>query len=63
MLPGLEQLDAEKWVDRGKTLALEHGISRFTLIAGADGWDRTLHFVAEEVTPVLREQVEQARRG
>lgn len=62
MLPGLEQLDAEKWVARGKTLALEHGISRFTLIPGIDGWDGTLHFVAEEVAPKLRERVSRERR-
>lgn len=62
MLPGLEQLDIEKWVARGTILALEHGISRFTVIEAADDWDRTLHFVAEEVAPRLREWVSRERR-
>jgi alkanesulfonate monooxygenase SsuD/methylene tetrahydromethanopterin reductase-like flavin-dependent oxidoreductase (luciferase family) len=61
MLPGLEQLDAEAWIARAMTLALDHGISRFTLNSVAGDWDRILHFVAEEVAPVLREQVAQAR--
>ncbi|MEP6775662.1 MAG: LLM class flavin-dependent oxidoreductase [Chloroflexota bacterium] len=62
MLPGLEQLDAEKWVARGTILALDHGISRFTVIEAAGDWDRLLHFVAEEVAPRLRERVSRERR-
>jgi alkanesulfonate monooxygenase SsuD/methylene tetrahydromethanopterin reductase-like flavin-dependent oxidoreductase (luciferase family) len=62
MLPGLEQLDAQQWVAHGKTLALDHGISRFSLIPAAGDWDTTLHFVAEEVAPALREQVARERR-
>jgi alkanesulfonate monooxygenase SsuD/methylene tetrahydromethanopterin reductase-like flavin-dependent oxidoreductase (luciferase family) len=62
MLPGLEQLDAEKWVARGTILALDHGISRFTVIEATGDWDHMLHFVAEEVAPRLRETVSRERR-
>lgn len=56
-----ETLHAQVWIDRGTQLALEYGVSRFWVVPIEGSWDHTLHFIAEEVAPAVREAVERAR--
>jgi alkanesulfonate monooxygenase SsuD/methylene tetrahydromethanopterin reductase-like flavin-dependent oxidoreductase (luciferase family) len=61
--PGPEMLNAQEWIERGTRLALEYGVGRFWVVPVGGSWDRTLHFIAEEVAPGVRKEVASGRAG
>ncbi|MEO5950913.1 MAG: LLM class flavin-dependent oxidoreductase [Chloroflexia bacterium] len=56
-----ESLTAQAWIDRGITLALDYGVSRFLVVPIDSSWDRTLNFIAEQAAPGIRDAVASAR--
>lgn len=52
---------AQQWIDRGTTLALDYGVSRLWIVPVNNSWDYSLHFLAEQVAPNIREAVAAAR--